>query len=939
LEVDGVELPMTAPLLRTKTYIPDVRAKVVSRSRLVERLNAGLGCKLTLVSAPAGFGKTTLISEWLRQLRRPVAWLSLDRSDNDPAQFWRYVTAALQTADASIGEAVLAALQSPQSPPLEPLVTALINDVAAAFAPLLLVLDDYHVIEDKVIHDSLNFLLDYLPPQMHVVITTRADLPLSLARRRGRAELNEIRAADLRFTVAEAAEFLNTHMGLNLSVEDIASLENRTEGWIVGLQMAALSMQGMEDKHRFVASFAGDDRYVVDYLVEEVLQLQPPHVQTFLLQTSILEQLCGPLCDAVVKETGDGRSDETTLCSQTILEYLESSNLFTIPLDNQRHWYRYHHLFADLLRHRLERSASAQGIASLHLRASEWFEGEGSISEAVSYALASCDQGYAAELIERHVLTLFYRSETILVYNWLKALPEDVVRARPLLCAVYGACTMLASRGSVQSPELQTLVEQWLQAAEDALASQPEAGSSDRPSHDVVTGFIAKFRAYLAQFRGDDPQTIIDLSRQALENLPEDDLMFRSALAYNLGVSYWRLGDRDAARRAFEQAEQIGKVSNDLFNAAGGICGQAELARTDGRLREAAEMCRKGLQSISNLASGRQVPYAGTIYITLGSILSEWSELDKAADTLTKGLKMIELTSAPQSKQQGYIEMAYIQQAQGEMAQALDSLKRVEHVWPGGKESIDSLRARIWLRQADRDPHYLGDAIQWARGLGIQLDSDGDEYDEVRLTLARVILVQHRLQSASGRPDLQPLFRFLDRQLELAQEKGRLGWEIEVLILQALAWQAQGDINQAVATLQRALILAEPEGYARIFVDEGKSMKQLLRQAAPRGVTPDYVNKLLATFEGSRSQASGVIGPPDLESETGRSETLTEPLTSREREVLCLIVSGASNPEIAQKLFITVNTVKRHVTNILGKLEVSNRTQAAMRAREMGLGE
>jgi LuxR family maltose regulon positive regulatory protein len=921
---------MTAPLLRTKTYLPDVRPKMVVRLRLIERLNAGLGRKLTLISAPAGFGKTTLASAWVRQIERPVAWLSLDRSDNDPVQFWRYVAAALQAADGSIGETALVALQSPQSPPLEPLVTALINDVATSSAPFILVLDDYHVVENEEIHDSLNFLLDYLPRQLHVVITTRADLPLSLARRRGRAELNEIRAVDLRFTVEEATEFLNAHMGLDLSNEDAAALEDRTEGWIVGLQMAALSMQGMDDKHRFVATFTGDDRYVVDYLVEEVLQLQPPHVQAFLLQTSILERLCGPLCDAI----GDWRSNQASLSSQTTLEYLESANLFTIPLDNQRHWYRYHHLFADLLRHRLNRSLGAQEIASLYQRASEWFEAEGLISEAVSYALASGDHGYAAELIEQRVLTLFYRSETVLVHNWLKALPEDIIHAHPLLCAVYAACTMLASRDWAQSPELSTLVEQWLQAADDALASQPETQSSDKSLDSIVSGFIAKFRAYLAQFRGDAPQKIIDLSRQALENLPKDDLMFRSALAYNLGVAYWRLGDRDAAGRAFGQAEQIGKASHDLFNASGGICGQAELARTDGRLREAAEICRKGLQSISDLAGGRQVPYAGTIYITLGSILSERCEFEKAADTLTKGLAMIELTSAPQSQQQGYIEMAHVQQARGETAQALDSLKRAEQVWPGAKEFIDSLRARIWLRQAGSDPHCLDDAIQWAQGLDIQLDGGGDEYDAVRLTLARVILAQYRMQSTSGQPDLRPLLRFLDRQLELAQEKDRLGWEIEVLILQALALQTRGDVDQACTILERALTLAEPEGYARIFVDEGQPAMRLLRRAASRGIAQGYVSKLLAAFERSGLQVSSKAGATSPE-----PETLTESLTPREREVLQLIVSGASNPEIAQTLFITVNTVKRHITNILGKLEVSNRTQAAVRARELGLVE
>jgi LuxR family maltose regulon positive regulatory protein len=909
-------------LLTTKLYIPPTRAGLVSRPRLTERLATALERKLTLISAPAGFGKTTLVSAWAQQAELPVAWLSLDRGDNDPAQFWRYVIAALQTVDGSFGETALTALQPSQPPPLEPLVAALINDIVAAPTPIILVLDDYHVIETRSIHTSLAFMLDHLPPHLHLIVATRADPPLSQARRRGHSEMNEIRAEALRFTVEEAAEFLNTTMGLGLSREDTAALEDRTEGWIVGLQMAALSMQGIDDRHRFVATFAGDDRYIVDYLVEEVLQHQPPHIQDFLLQTSILERLCGSLCDAV---TGGDRS-------RSILHGLERTNLFTVPLDTQRHWYRYHLLFADLLRHKLERSASTQEIATLHLRASGWFEREGLISEAVSHALASRDYAYTAELIERHVLSLFYRSETVLVHNWLKALPEDVVRAHSLLCAVYAACTALAHRDA-GAPETFTLVEQWLQAADAALMSQSEADLSGGPSHNVVTGFIAKFRAYLSQFRGDDPQTVIDLSLHALERLPEDDLMFRSALAYNLGAAYLRLGDKEAASRAFEQAEQIGMASNDLFNASGGIGRRAVLACMDGRLHDAAEICRKGLQSISSLAGGRAVPYAGTVYITLGTILSEWCEFEEATDTLSKGLAMLELTGAHQDQQQGYIEMATIKRVQGEPAQALDFLTRAEQVWSESAGLVAAFRVRVWLSQAERHPRYLDDAVQWAQGLRKQLDGGGSEYDVEQLTLARVILAQHRRRSASELPDLRSLLRFLDRQLGLARDSGSLGWEIEVLILQALALQVQRNIEQALACMQRALTLAEPEGYARVFVGEasldgaGGPMVALLRQAAPRS---GYAGKLLAAFEAQKRDAGERLVEP-------QASPLIEPLTPREREILQLVASGASNQEISRKLFITVNTVKTHITHIFGKLGVARRTQAASRARELGL--
>jgi LuxR family maltose regulon positive regulatory protein len=911
------------PLLTTKLYIPPTRSGLVSRPRLTEQLATALERKLTLISAPAGFGKTTLVTAWVRQTELPVAWLSLDHSDNDPAQFWRYVIAALQTVDGSIGETALTALGPSQPPPLEPLVTALINDVVNVPTPIVFVLDDYHVIETRSVHASLSFMIGCLPPHLHLIITTRADPPLSQARRRGRAELSEIRAADLRFTVEEAAEFLNTCMGLGLSNEDTAALEDRTEGWIVGLQMAALSMQGVDDKHRFVATFAGDDRYVVDYLVEEVLQHQPPRIHDFLLQTSILERLCGSLCDAVT-----GGDD-----SRSILHDLERTNLFTVPLDTQRHWYRYHRLFADLLRHRLEQSVSAREITTLYLRASEWFEREGLISEAVSCALASGDRVYAARLIERHVLSLFYRSETVLVHNWLKALPEDVVRAHPLLCAVYAACTMLARRQSGRTLETPARVERWLQAADAALIAQSEVGLSSGPPRKVVAGFIAKFRAYLSQFRGDDPQTVIALSSQVLQSLPEDDLMFRSALAYNLGVAYSRLGDKDAAKGAFEQAEQIGLASNDLFNASAGIQERATLAREEGRLRDAAQICRKGLRSISNTAGGRAVPYVGTIYITLGTILSEWCEFEEAADTLAKGLAMLELTGAHQDQQRGYIEMAVIKRVQWEPAQALDFLERAEHVWSENAGLVAAFRVRVWLSQVDRHPRYLDDAIQWAQGLHTQMDGGGSEYDVEQLTLARVILAQHRMQSAAESPDMQFLLHSLEGQLDRAQENGMLGHEIEALILQALALQSQKDTDQALASLQRALDLAEPQGYARIFVDEascegdGGPIVALLRRAAQRS---RYADKILVVFEAQRR---------DIRERLAQSQVspLVESLTPRECEILQLVASGASNLEISRELFITVNTVKTHITHIFGKLGVARRTQAASRARELGL--
>ncbi|MBN1221368.1 MAG: AAA family ATPase [Anaerolineae bacterium] len=926
---------MSTPLLTTKIYIPPARLGLVPRPRLLERLTPTPHCRLTLISAPAGFGKTTLLSDWVRQVERPVAWLSLEQDDNETTRFWSYVIAALQTVQPAVGETAQAALQS--SPPLalEALVTAIINDITAVPDPFILILDDYHTIQTESIHHSLNFLLDHLPPQLALVIATREDPPLALSRRRGRMELTEIRAAELRFTIEEAGEFFNTITGLDLALEDIAALEGRTEGWAVGLQMAALSLRTLDPsaKRDFVAAFTGDDRYVVDYLVEEVLQHQPQPVQDFLLQTSILERLCGPLCDAVcfgqTKTAHPGGTQSPQDDGQAILDRLEWANLFTISLDNRRYWYRYHHLFADLLRRRLKRSLDASALTALYLRASEWFEQEGLITEAVSYALASGDDAYAAELIERHVLTTFYQSETVLVQNWLKALPEELIRARPLLSAVYASCIMLTLKNSLRSPQTAMLVERWLQDAEAALANQKES-PSDKPPYHVATHYIAKVRAYLAQFRGDDPQIIIDLSRQALERLPKDELRFRSAFTHNLGVAYLRLGDRTAANQAFDQARRTGAASHDLFNASSAICYQADIARAAGRLTEAAEICREGLQSISHLADGRPVPYSGAIYIVLGSVLAERGQFAEAASMLTQGLAMLELTIVPNIQQWGYLELACLKQAQQDMAQALDFLEQAARVCPDNADVVAAYRVRVRLRQAEKDPRHLNAALQWAQERHLLLEDQGEMYDPQSLTLARVFLAQHRWKATARPSDLLRLLRFLDRQLDLARQKDSPGWEIEILLLQALARQAQGDVGQAGDSIQQALTLAEPEGYTRIFLSEGPPLMALLQQVALFGPAADYAKKLLFMLDPEGRKSSLVSSP---------SSALIEPLTDREVEILQLVAAGASNKEISQKLFITVNTVKRHITNIYGKLAVTKRAEATARARDLGLAE
>jgi LuxR family maltose regulon positive regulatory protein len=908
-------------LVATKFYAPSPRPDLVLRSRLFRQLDMGLQHKLTLVSAPAGFGKTTLLSEWVGKwattgLKQPVVWLSLDQSDNDSVSFWRYLIAALQKVDDTIGRTAYGALQAPELTPLQSVVTAVINDLASLSDPLVLVLDDYHLIEAESIHTSLDFLLDHAPAQFHLVVATREDPPLALPRRRARAELVEIRTADMRFTTEEAREFLNGVIGLDLSTEDIVALENRTEGWITGLQLAALSLgglQGQEDKHRFVTAFTGDDRYVVDYLLGEVFQRQPSHIQTFLLQTAILERMCSPLCDAVYCDS----AQRAGLSSQEILEHLESANLFTVPLDNQRRWYRYHRLLADLLRRRLRQVQDICDIASLYLRASAWCEREGFIVEAVHYALASSDFGYAADLIARHVLTLFYRSEVNLIHSWLKALPEELLRTRPLLCAVYANAVMLTSA----SPDSMELTDQWLRYAEDGLATMPVKSVLGKPNRDAVAGFIATFRAYQARFRGDSPQQVIALSQKALDSLPKDSLRFRSALAFNLGVAHWSLGDTAAASRAFGDARKIGGISKDLFNTSAAIYAQAHIAYQQGRLRDAAAICREGLQSVREYGQEeRPIPYAGSIYILLGSVLLVWNNLEEAERSLIRGLDLIQLTTASDIQMDGMIALARLRQVQGDLAEALRLLQQVE---PVDVDRATAYRARLWLAQAEHDQCYLDDAVQWAQGCRLLPDMS-ERYNVKNLTLARVLIARHREQITSE-PLAPELFTFLNEQFDAARRKDQPGWGIEALILQALAHQVQGNISQAIVALDRSLVLAEPEGYVRVFLDEGAPMEALLRQSQAYSTAPQYGSKLLSLFSKERRGVSSSVQP------------ITEPLTPREIEVLQLVAAGDSNPEIAQKLFIAVNTVKKHITNIFGKLGVTSRTQAVARAREWEL--
>ena len=912
---------MYTPILATKLYIPPPRPGVVPRPRLTDRLNEGLQRRLTLISAPAGFGKTTLISEWIAGCGRPAAWLSLDEGDNDPTRFLAYLVAALRTIAADIGEGMLGALQSPQPPPTESVLTALLNETATIPDDFVLVLDDYHVIDAGAVDDALAFLIEHLPPRMHLIIATREDPQLPLARNRARGQLVELRAADLRFAPSEAAEFLKGVMGLNLSEENIAALETRTEGWIAGLQLAALSMRGQEDVSGFVRAFAGDNRYIVDYLVEEVLQRQPERIRSFLLQTSILARLNGPLCDAL---TGQEEGN-------MLLETLERGNFFVVPLDDKRRWYRYHHLFADVLQAHL-RAEQPDLVATLHRRASEWYEQNGLPADAIRHALAAEDFERAADLIEGAVPAMRRSRQEATLLGWLEALPDELFRVRPVLNVHY-AGTLLQSGQLDGVEERLRDAERWLNTTADRRERPDEPAAEMIVVHEEafrrLPASIAMYRAGIALARGNVPETVT-YARRALDLAPEDDHFQRGAAAAILGLAAWTSGDLEAAHRSYADGMAHLQRAGNISDAVGGAMTSADIRIAQGRLHEAMRTYEHALR----LATEQGDPaMRGTADMQVGmaELHRERNDLEAATQRLLRSKEQGEHTGFPQYRYRWRVAMARIREAQGDLDGALGLLHEAEHVYVSDfhpdVRPIAALKARIWVAQG-----RLGEALGWTRERGLSAHDDPSYLREFEhVTLARVLLARYKSKREES-PMLEAM-SLLERLLQAAEACGRMGSVTEILVLQALAHEAQGDSPAALVPLKRALALAEPEGYVRIFLDEGRPMAQLLSEAATRGIMPDYTGKLLAAFD-----AEGRIEPDDSpRPATLASQPLVEPLSDRELEVLRLIARGLSNREISERLFLAVITVKGHNRNIFRKLQVRRRTEATARARELGL--
>lgn len=906
-------------LVATKMRVPRPRPGWVPRPRLLELLRAGAGRELVLVCGPAGFGKSSLLAEWVRSDRRAaVAWLSLDEGDNDPVRFWRYVVAALDRVQPGVAEHAGPLLGGPASTTCTAAVTALVNELAGVPDEVVLVVDDYHLIQAAEVHRSLEFLLDHLPPSLRLVLASRSDPPLPLARLRARGQLAELRAAELRFTLDETAGLLRGATGRDLPDRVVAALGECTEGWVAGLQLAALSLLGRGDSADiagFVAEFSGSHRYVLDYLAEEVLDRQGEQLRTFLLETSVLERLSGPLCDAVLGRGG----------SQQLLESVERANLFLIPLDEARQWWRYHHLFADLLQARLLHQHPAR-VPELHRAAADWHERHGLTEDAIRHALATGDTARAAQLIEGYLQAqVLRRDEGATLVRLLTALPAEVVHRRPLLA--LGQAVVALRRGRLDEVEpLLTLTEQAYARAPE----RPYEASIDRRSSTLgnIPAAVAVARADLARLRGDSARAGA-LARAALTHITDEDERLASLARYQVAVADWLAGQLGQAERALVGIVSERIASEECHLALRGGFDLGAVQQAQGRLGAALRTYQRGLEVAARSGSP---PSAGMARVGLAAVLYERDELVVATEQAVAGVEQCRRIVYASPLVTGLLTLARIRQAEGDRLGALTAIDEAEGVMPQVvdlRNSLPALRARLALTNGN-----LAEAAGWVRGLGLSIDDLPAYYREPEyLVLARVLLAQQH-------PG--PALALLERWRVLALTQGRTGSLIALHVLAALAHAAQGDEPAALAALAQALTLAAPEGYIRVFVDEGAPLGALLRElmvgrrleqlAGAHTVAGQFLTRLAAAFDRHGTPVllrarRGAVTMPGL----------VEPLSAREQEVLALLATGNPNRAIAEQLVITLDTVKRHVSHVFNKLGVANRTQAATRARQLGL--
>ena len=920
--VDSAGQTATAiPLLETKLYIPSQRPGLVPRARLIERLDRGTERKLTLVSAPAGFGKTTLLAEWVAATgadERPTAWVSLDQTDNDPSLFWGYFIAALRTVQSGVGASALSLLHSPQPPPIETLLGTLLNEVSAISHGFVLVLDDYHVIDTGPVHDGVTFLLDHLPPQMHVLIAGRADPPLPLSRLRGRGELDELRAADLRFTPDEAAAFLNEVMGLDLSADDVAALETRTEGWIAGLQLAALSMRGREDLPGFIRAFAGDDRYIVDYLVEEVLQRQPEGVRSFLMQTSILDRLSGPLCDAVTGQD-NGRG---------MLEALERGNLFVVPLDDKRHWYRYHHLFADVLRaHSMQEQPDR--VPALHRRASTWFEGRGMAAEAIEQARAGSDH----EAVARLLVANFEEFERIAHYasisNWAASLPEEMIRKRPRLALMYASAAMASEDNNQNARRLTSWAEEAIRAIENSGEFAPSDdvdGTVVGPDGlEVLKGEALALKLFHSS-RHLPPEEIAEMASRVLKLLPAGHRLRGMIHMIDAGLQM-ETGDLKSALPRMETVVDEARRAQNPSHLAGVLAHSGQMYVAIGRLGDGRRSYEEALLVAQDASDEAHWSMCGP-RAWLAEVLLEHADLPGASDHVAKALELAGRSPTRSPVLYARTTAAQVFLAAGDAKAALGQLEEAQEFVRGSSHSrfssfLSSVELKVYCRTGDLE---AAEDVARDRGLSLDIAVDRDNEEEIN-AFARYLV-------ASG--DYDDAVHVLSKVLPIVQGAGRVQHEVHALVLHALANEQLGERASALESLGRATMLGEPGRFNRTFTGEGPVIVQLteaLADAVRRGRGPAEA--------GSPSYLKHLLRETEVRPETASAQPaaggIAEPLTAREVEVLRLVAGGMRNQEIADHLFISLSTVKRHIANAYGKMDVSHRTEAIARANELNL--
>jgi LuxR family maltose regulon positive regulatory protein len=888
---------MPAQIPTAKLSIPQTRKKMVRRQRLTQHLAKGMDGKLTLVSGPAGFGKTTLLSEWVAQVNYPVGWVSLDEGDNDWGRFLSFFIKGLQNISEGIANGVLEMLYADKPQESDALITYLINQMMEIQTPFLLVLDDYHVISEPGIHQLMQLILENQPPQMHLVVSTRSDPPWPLARWRARGELSEIRTQDLRFSLEETSIFMNEIMGLELTRQNVEQLEARIEGWVAGLQLAALSIKNQDDISGFIKRFTGSHRFVFDYLMDDVFRGLSSNIQDFLLKTSILDRLCAQLCDHL-RNAGD---------SQNILDQLDQLNLFVVPLDDHRSWYRYHHLFAELIQQIAHQKLSGQ-MTQLHRKAGEWYQRNGLVSEAIHHAAAQGNMDQVADLIEKNFIAVLEHRDRLALTRWLETLPADIIQSRPWLNVAYAY--VLLPRGATE------MVSRLLRQAENSVRQ------ISKPERPHICSYLNYIHAELAVRSGDMTATI-DYARKSLDGVPQNDKRLRCSAASILGTTLQRCGSFEGAAQAFAEGIASGQTlgdSNAVITLYGDLIG---LYVEQGKLHQAHARCQEAFNYIetSYQRRGRYTPAAAHIHFRLSTILRHWNDLERS-------LRHARISDEILGKwglryRLNFINLAIALHAVGNHSGAHQTLMDAEQVarqqaayWA---ENVKATRALFWLAEGN-----LQAASQWASERNRKLHGEVDYQNQlVYRTLAQVRLAQGQRGDENALGEAQSL---LARLVRLFESSGAIAYLLQTLILQALAFQAAEQPGQAMNSLRRAILLGEGGGYIRVFTREGQPMEKLLRSAAVPGNQSPYMVKLLDAFENT---SKGVNG--------SSIATFTESLTDREREVLRFLESSMTVPEMADSLVISIGTVRTHIKRIYRKLGVHSRFEAVTKAKELHL--